>query len=483
MVNLSKATVSGQIQAVDRDAAGFFGWEIGFIVDKESVALVKRPPVQLPPSEETIIRSASHLVGREDFDPSRPTVVLTHGWQPELLPIPENSYLGTGPILALNPAIIPRTYGSPSMSVFGNQMSSEIRSKFSEDVNILVYEWPEAYATIGGARKLAQGDLAEVGIRLANELALLVGESNVQPIHMIGHSFGTAVNAYAINELSVKGIRISHNTMIDAPTNDISATALGLSLPIELYANVARKVDRMENYYGGAAVGRDGVQGLGGPVPGVPNTEYRDSGHSGSWQVYKDTIMNPSLEKGGFYYSAVLGEAGGNSLLPKLGSFWDPVEFGLPLNFQSPDSFQNSLFESAHSTIMYQGSDAYITYNFEMPSEISALNFDLEFLQIGKDDWFSVLWNNESIFSAIAETYGLGERSIFVDVRSLAASQGTLAFLLSDNGPDRTELRLSNLHYTSGQFSEVSVVPLPWSGVLLGFAASLFCLFGRRRSA
>ena len=103
--------------------------------------------------------------------PSWMTVVLTHGWNAS---------------------------ADSTEDAWPKAMASALRAKLGSQVNILAWDWHDAASTLfipPFERTPAQG------LALGQELRRLLGESYAHPIHFIGHSLGTLVNARAANHL------------------------------------------------------------------------------------------------------------------------------------------------------------------------------------------------------------------------------------------------------------------------------------------
>ncbi|MDC1205470.1 hypothetical protein N8083_01325 [Candidatus Pacebacteria bacterium] len=143
----------------------------------ESAAIL--PLVDIPQAREL----------RGNLDPALPTIILTHGLQPEEQEH-ENLWTGTSETQATGLL----------ENVFGTQ---------AENVNIVQYIWGEAFTPHGwfdtpnrDAYLAAQRNTPEAGARLARILSEELGTNYNQPIHFIGHSLGTAVNAYATHHIA-----------------------------------------------------------------------------------------------------------------------------------------------------------------------------------------------------------------------------------------------------------------------------------------
>jgi len=140
-----------------------------------------------------------------DLNPNLPTIILTHGLQAE----------GTGP--------------QDLWSGFAEtQAGGLIRAQLSdEQVNVVQYIWNEAFQPTGcvigvptrDGYVAAQRNTVNAGTRLAQLLLGSLGANYQQPVHFIGHSLGTAVNAYAVNALTQQASQIPQIqfTALDRP--------------------------------------------------------------------------------------------------------------------------------------------------------------------------------------------------------------------------------------------------------------------------
>lgn len=431
-------------------------------VDVQKRIIAPTETVLRAPNSDVYFESGGNLFVDGVFNADNPTVILTHGWQPN---VPKGVKLQTGPIMAFLPDAPP----SAGDVDFTREMAAEIRATMGNDVNIIIYNWDEAFALISGARNLAQGDLADIGYRLAAELQKVLPSGYNEDIQFIGHSYGTAVNAYAIEDLTASGIRVAQATIIDAPTQNRASIDLGLRVPVKLYTDLIDNVDRLENFFGG------GTFAVGSPIKGAINTLYPDASHSGAWKEYLGTISNPNIQDGGFYFSTLLQNGG---FAPSAPVTIAP-SFSIPISQPSP-LFQNASFNNANSTILSQGSDAFAVYDIFVPNEVDTLSFYLQMLEVGEDDWFEVFFNDVSIFAILASSFSKTGRDISIDVSEFTGQSGFLSFLMNDNGISRTTLAVSNMQFTGGSEVAIAPVPLPSSGLLffVGLLVS-WCFVGR----
>lgn len=260
----------------------------------------------VPPPGPTI------MVG--NIDRNLPTIVLTHGLQPQGdTESEEIADLWTG--------------------IDIKQAATLIRNDLGVDadqVNIVQYIWRDAFQPFGcvfgfiglpnsNAYKTAQSNVKDAAARLAQELFLALGDLYDKPIHFIGHSLGTAVNAYAASALlnELPRVEQAQFTALDRPDR-IFPEICGISITeARLFgfdenffgtvlrdARVGRDL-RIDNYYslGGAGVG-DVANGhfvynhaqledpndVGGRYFEEESAFLIDNNHSGVHQWYRWTI-------------------------------------------------------------------------------------------------------------------------------------------------------------------------------------------------
>lgn len=101
------------------------------------------------------------------IDPSKPTVVLTHGWQ----------------FISSPPATWPLAMGQA------------LRAKYDTQVNIVIWDWEENARATSPATAAAR--TIDEGTVLGRTLLDTLGPGYQRPIHFIGHSLGTLVNCAA----------------------------------------------------------------------------------------------------------------------------------------------------------------------------------------------------------------------------------------------------------------------------------------------
>src|SRR5204862_7400858 len=123
----------------------------------------------------------------------RPTVVLPHGWSDvsEFATAPDSLWIG--PSFPLTPNSSPKKAAALILATV----------PADRQVNVVQFVWAGAFAVNGIPDRFEYykgwKNVPHAGAHLVSLLLGLLGENYSQPIHFIGHSLGTAVNAYAAN--------------------------------------------------------------------------------------------------------------------------------------------------------------------------------------------------------------------------------------------------------------------------------------------
>jgi hypothetical protein len=117
-------------------------------------------------------------------DTNAMTIVLTHGWIP-LNPLTFN----------LTPVFTPN-----GVEDWPTAMAAQLHAQVP-NANIMAWNWESAAKSPLSNPKQAGSQTPQQGIGLGQALQNILGSNYSKPIHFIGHSFGTLVNAYAANYL------------------------------------------------------------------------------------------------------------------------------------------------------------------------------------------------------------------------------------------------------------------------------------------
>lgn len=214
----------------------------------------------------------------DPIDPSKPTVVMTHGWNP-----------------------LPNLVHAS----FGEEGARALRCRCGDSYNLLSWDWNAVSVSP------FHGDPFIKGRCQGKMLAAALRARGVQPhsTHLIGHSLGTLVVTQAAICLSDQG-RMAQLTLLDPPT----------SLHEELFCRMQaqRRACIVENYWS------PGISGYGGEVNcrGVRNYQLKRgnapvrgivdlsvSNHLQAMLWYYKTMCDPS-KPCGFQKSVLLNYCG-----------------------------------------------------------------------------------------------------------------------------------------------------------------------------
>jgi pimeloyl-ACP methyl ester carboxylesterase len=217
----------------------------------------------------------------DPIDPNKPTIVITHGWNP--LP-------------------------NRIRCTFGPAAAEAIKCRCGDSYNILSWDW-------NGVRVPALGDgPINVGRDQGRKMAAALRCRGINPCRaqIIGHSLGTVVIAQAATCLADLG-QFAQITLLDPPE----------SMHEEIFQLqcITAHACSVENYWSpgisayGAHANVAGVQNykvLGAPHPVIGIVDLSVSNHVYVMRWYYDTIRCPSM-RCGFQNSALLcycGQAG-----------------------------------------------------------------------------------------------------------------------------------------------------------------------------
>ena len=177
---------------------------VGTFTDTESVAISMDIP-----SSPGIVR----MISREPFRSELPTVVLTHGLQ----------FISDSPF---EDDTVPFDDTNLWIGMQETGAAKLIGDVTNNTVNIIQIYWQDAFQVDGLGPDLseyitARKYVTNAGYKLASQLKTLLGADYSETIHFIGHSLGTAVNAYAARSLldEMPSIPIAQFTALDRPDN------------------------------------------------------------------------------------------------------------------------------------------------------------------------------------------------------------------------------------------------------------------------
>ena len=411
------------------------------------------------------------------FDPNLPTIIITHGWQP------------TG-VFDLN---------RPPLADLRDAIKGRLDDEGTR-ANILLYTWPEAYTEAAGGIIL---NIAAVGYpfsyvddqgkSLAHLLRPLIGSKDYsKPIHFIGHSFGTFVNANAVKYLGKWGISVNQFTIIDSPTRTRISPFLGhANLGEYFYRRLERyKVFYVDNYYASMPYrGIPGVKMGDKIISAFPSGGYEvpQTDHSSIVSAYYTRTAardeNPRLYPNrtlGFHNSIIVGP-----YRDRTGTEWDPpastsfVDFvkdgfrtvkgastqaphsdgtsvrnvieisGGPANSETSGEEPERSATHTHSESPVS-EDARIEFDLVIPEEADVLVFDLLFSSPDSEDFVSVAFNDETIHVFTSEG---GDNDVYegleASVTRFAGKAGILSVSLNSTNGTSSTVRLLNMKFLS----------------------------------
>ena len=469
-----------------------------------------------PTSEQTsedipqLNAPGSHQVNTIDgraINPALPTIVLTHGLQEGLDEgeLPNGNALWTG-------------FSSDADSRGAGAL---LYDQLGDIYNIVQFVWDDAFQGAGGlsadAYTTARTYVSDAGVALASVLLNELGTDYSQPIQFIGHSLGTAVNAFAASTFlgNASEVLDAQFTILDYPNHvdDIprcdSQCEDRYGFDEYFFAALLQPLqvgDRnltIDNYFAldggtGAGVG-DTVAGLAYnhlPPSGledpndVGNLYFDDearfgfqNNHSGVHQWYRWTIDPNGFESGvcdldGTYNSPSVFV---DSSLNPCRSGWYQSLFGP----SSPPTGSSDLveFETVPLSLLVdrrfgcifgnnevectEASSPFIVFDIGLPFGSEFLSFDYTFFDAGDGDYLSVFLDDVSIWTISgSSSYGSG----YIGTGLIPIPLGeydSLTIALYGVGSPNASIGVRNVQVTAiGAFSGTAV-PEPSAWVVL----------------
>ena len=422
---------------------------------------VPGPRIDAPPRPQTGL-----LGDVATFDRNKPTVVITHGWQPT------GSFDGT-------------LENVPMLDAF----YKGIKERTDGGVNVVAFTWEDAYFPSPlDIQEVAEGVHVDESLTLALELQGLMGAGYNEPIHLIGHSLGSTVNASATRFLEQFGLTPDQVTTLDAP--------IGYGVAEGTYRSAVDRgnVSFLDNYWGSKPT----VPGIviGSPIDGWEfdgGQEFPEN-HTGVWERYLESITLFKFEaEGGFNYSAALEDEGFYEEALKIARN-DP-EFGLPVYgeetaFLDPLSLIGGTYNSTDAVLdLVTNSNGYAAFDLEIPDGATELLFDLFVEEAGTNDWLEVVLGDYLLGAVdLSPLEGFGEIPLFFDLAGTGSGANELYFLLVDESGTGSSLTASNFRYGGAALAtSIAPVPLPAGAWLLlgglGFLGGMSRLSSSRRAA
>jgi hypothetical protein len=401
-------------------------------------------------------------------DPSLPTIVITHGWQPLDL------YSG-----------VPPGWVSDMVAEIRHRLERHAhRSSPPPRANILTFTWPEAYtgrilvpSVLVDPRTLplaalrafasARASAFAEGAMLARTLEDALGPSYSKGIHFIGHSFGSFVNAEAVELLAgFGGIQF---TILDAPL--LGFVPGDETLFLERLR--APRVEWVDNYIGNDGSATDILSPAVGDL--VSGAAY-----GGGWFVpgnhaevpgfYRKTIREDNnVQLGGFHFSRILRDAGGGyGIRPN--PFWNPVlssrstlsllpevlAEGASEGFRRIEGFAVEATRSIRGQVrkvirLVEQSPSAIIKDLTIPAGAAVLTFDFKLSQEADGDWITVSFNDILLFGSKGDGSAADEfQHVEIPLGNLAGRTGVLTIRLNSVGASGAELVVSNFRLLGG---------------------------------
>lgn len=364
------------------------------------------------------------------LDPQKPTIVITHGWQPTDAP----------------------TFWWETMAdnIAGRQLSSDPSKTHGNAYNIVQFVWPDAFQGDNVRDREAflrvRATVDNNGSALAKFLRQELGSDYDKTLHFIGHSFGTIVNAVAAQFLTSGGWTVDQFTILDAPLLTPYP-----DYPREYFREVlpAGSVLYVDNYVGGVV---RGLKSFGANICSIfnkdcaYNTLLSDRDHSGVHEFYTQTI-NDSTIQDGFFYSE---DGGGKAIRPN--SPWDPdpedtmfVALANPqIDAQWVQVGDVTIF--VNEALLRVSSPAGIATSLFIPEFAEFISFDFAFDNALDGDFLSMFIDNTSLFSFLAGSAfepGTFQNSGLLPIDVFAGGERKIVFWLQ--GDSGAELRIRNI--------------------------------------
>jgi len=410
-------------------------------------------PIPLP------TRPTSGILLMEGFDPSWPTVVISHGWQ--LLQLgwkPEPPEWMTEMKVAVENRL--RDEGSPP-----------------QRANVLLYWWPDAWTwTVHQAGAFAFDE----GFALARQLDERLPSDYTGKLHFIGHSFGTVVNAVAVNQLlnRRRQLVVHQVTLLDAPILAAGVdenTYHGILVPDE-------RVLWVDNYIADLGTGRFiwGTAPNGGFV--LPSSHsaitdwytesiktsdltwgFRNSVLLPGWEnrpepqewsaSLRPTTLKSALMEGGL--TALDGVRAVEGVVED--SVWSGTVWlaGKVLNQnRGVVRLITSLLPMPAGQVRLAGPDdpgtasSAFAMDVAIPEEATTLAFDFLFTDPGQGDWLTVEFNDDLLWSFRGEEFfGAELQRTRIPVGHLAGRAGVITVTLHRAGAASAEALVSGFEF------------------------------------
>jgi len=497
-------------------------------VDRDPVEDLIQPPVLKPYQLQLRVldQSCSDYDSTQpdpnisSIDSSKPTIVLTHGWNPNY------------PGLVTADGKVP-----PSVCTVGSQL---LEHGYGNGANIIWWNWLDEARSKSPVEPSKEA--WRQGALLADALYVQLGTDYDHEIHFIGHSLGARVNKVAVDDLqSAYDWRNFHVTILDAAEiGDLAreadpipkraawidnyATAFG-DLHDEAVNVILR--EKMPISFDPELVGT--IQGLAashrfsyewyacsiapfGTIDGCkpdPDPELNLMGHQWSFEAgglngspgpgsfyvqtlgTSDSILNLEAITPSEASTIMFGRSAlliGQSGLIVLGAIQKPIEFVGDVVSDTIDVVIEGTVKKVFRAILKEGSPAYMWIPIEIPRDVSHMSFEFVFSEGGDGDYLTVGINELQVFAFEGTLFsGLDfVDASYLDVSAWTGQEVELFIGLNSIGESNAEVIVQDFRFydlNSQPFvdasepdtteTEPAKFPWLWVGVGIGLAILL----------
>lgn len=413
------------------------------------------------PSHVTAKKPKSGMAtGLSVVDTAKPTIVITHGFQPTTYP----------------------------------NWVAEMRNAIGSRANVIEWIWPDAFTQ---SLRDATSAVADQGTQLAKHLrTLAVGQNEglLDHVQFIGHSLGSLVNGYATKNLVDRGIGVEQFTILDRPfgttlgskllfdTQDPNYLAVSQQQPGNLDEPIFRQllpknsVKWVDNYFGRQTLSLtpatgdtfyDPVKAYNKSIPNADHVEVHE------WYECTITLTSDCFGEfddlnGGF----VLSRAATTKPHFPDGTKWDPGANNVTSSkdLLGEDSELawlrfNCTAQLTGGETCVEGSPAYLWIDaLTIPIDGTYLTFDFNWLSPGDGDWLSLNFGDELLFNFSGSSANANEwmNSGLIPLAGLGGMTDQLLFTLNSVGESNAAFSIRSL-----RFLRANSVPEPESLLLV----------------
>lgn len=406
--------------------------------------------------------------------PGQPTFVLTHGWQPD-------ERMRTGSECGEAAGIL---CPSPWVVDARDALFERFEREGREAPNVLTWAWKDAYTTKGlsGFLEATAAAKSDVG-GLARAIVGRFG-SEIEQLHLIGHSLGTVLNAETARFLTSYDDRlvIPQITHLDVPQYFGRVPLdpfIGQLEDYFEYTYASERIGFVDNYHGIRNRYIPYVDpefpSTGMSIDGAYNKNFRDYYHAQFPVEYVCSVRG--LCPDGFNWSVALGGPP-SGITPRV---WSPTRLvTLTLLSFGPFEIFNATVYPTHIEIFEQSPGYVWNSTFSIPSDVDFLDFEYSCVSAGDGDHLSLNFDSELLFNVPCDAEFVGEwlGSGLIDLSPFRGSVGQLLFTLNSVGEPNARFGIREL-----QFISIASVPQPGPlGLLAAAGAAVGLARHRKRS-